>query len=80
MFRGAALRLLMPITTFRVQMTFQVAVYIRCVAAEFAAEVTRRLTAFVLQMTFQAVLPFVVAVAVAAHPRFLDIGIIDHVL
>lgn len=53
-------------------MTTHVAQYVRLVAALAGAKVLRRLTTLVPQVTLETVLPLVVTVTVAAHPRLLQ--------
>lgn len=71
--------ILLAITTLGVQVTLQIAVDIGGIAAHLAAEVAWWQAALVLQMTLKTVLPLVGAIAVAAHPRLLNIRIVDHI-
>lgn len=59
-------------------MTLQITVDIRLVAALSFAKELWRFAAFVLDVTVQAVLPLVLALAVAARPRFRIVAIVHH--
>lgn len=59
-------------------MPLQVAVDVRLVSAEALAKVLGRLAALVLDVTVEAVLPLVLALAVAARPRLRVVGRVHH--